>query len=84
MPQPLKADERKVIGGKFKAVRRRQRCWLAELARELGCSINTIRWHEMGIRMMRADMIIAAAKAMRVQPAELLPTNDEVTDESHA
>jgi transcriptional regulator with XRE-family HTH domain len=42
------------------------------LSRALNCSVNTIRWHEAGARMMRADMIVRAAAVMGVTPDELL------------
>lgn len=67
-----KGEVERALGERFKAVRRRQKCWLAELSKALDCSVNTIRWHEAGARMMRADMIVRAAAAMGVQPDELV------------
>lgn len=61
------------LGAQFRTVRRRQKVWLKELSRRLECSVNTIRWHEAGARMMRADMLVRAAEVIGVQPQELMP-----------
>lgn len=61
------------LGAQFRTVRRRQKVWLKELSRRLDCSVNTIRWHEAGARMMRADMLVRAAEIIGVQPQELMP-----------
>lgn len=67
-----KGDVERALGARFREVRRRQKCWLMNLSRALNCSVNTIRWHEAGARMMRADMIVRAAAVMGVSPDELL------------
>jgi transcriptional regulator with XRE-family HTH domain len=67
-----KGETERALGAQFRAVRRRQKCWLLDLSSALKCSVNTIRWHEAGARMMRADMIVRAATVMGVSPDELL------------
>jgi transcriptional regulator with XRE-family HTH domain len=67
-----RGEVERALGERFRAVRRRQKCWLADLSKALDCSINTIRWHEAGARMMRADMIVRAAAFMGVEPDELV------------
>lgn len=65
------------LGAQFRSVRRRQRVWLKELSRRLDCSVNTIRWHEAGARMMRADMLVRAAEIIGVPPQELMPPTNQ-------
>lgn len=61
------------LGEQFRVVRRRQKVWLKDLSNRLDCSVNTIRWHEAGARMMRADMLVRAAEIIGVPPQELMP-----------
>lgn len=75
-PQP-KGEMEAALGEQFRTVRRRQKVWLRDLAEKLGCSVNTIRWHEAGARMMRADMLAQAAEIMGVQPQELVQTTKD-------
>ena len=70
-PMP-KGDLQARLGERFRAVRRARGVWLRDMAQALKCSVNTIRWHEAGARMMRADMIVRAAAIMGVSPDELL------------
>ncbi len=67
-----RGDIEAALGEKFRTVRRRQRVWLKDLAKSLNCSVNTIRWHEAGARMMRADMMVRAAEVIGVMPEELM------------
>jgi transcriptional regulator with XRE-family HTH domain len=60
------------LGERFRVERKRADVRLRELAETLGVSINTIRWHEYGARMMRADLIVRAAGRMGVEPGVLL------------
>ncbi|CAB4130394.1 HTH_XRE domain containing protein [uncultured Caudovirales phage] len=60
------------MGALFRAERRRNRVWLKDMAKALGVSVNTIRWHENGARMMRSDLLVRAAEIMGVDPAILL------------
>ena len=60
------------LGQRFREVRKRQKVTLIDLSKHLGCSINTVRWHEAGARMLRADDIVRCAEFMRVDPFELV------------
>lgn len=71
IPTP-KGDFHAALGERFKAVRRGRKVWLRDLAKELGVSVNTIRWHESGARMLRVDLLVKAADHMGVEPGELL------------
>lgn len=62
------------LGEKFRVVRRQHKVWLKDLAQHLGCSVNTVRWHEAGARMMRADMLVKAADFIGVPPGQLMTT----------
>lgn len=76
--RPTAIGEREAaIGALMRAARKRQRVGLRPLAEHLQCSINTIRWHEAGARMMRADMLSRAADFIGVPPAELIGGNQE-------
>lgn len=75
-PQP-KGEVEIALGEQFRTVRRRQRVWLRDLAAKLDCSVNTLRWHEAGARMMRAEMIVKAAEFMGVPPEELIQFRSE-------
>ena len=66
------SPENAALGACFKSVRRRQKVWLRPLAEAMGCSVNTIRWHEAGDRMMRLDEVIKAASIMGVDASELM------------
>jgi transcriptional regulator with XRE-family HTH domain len=72
-PTP-KGDIEVALGEQFRSVRRRQKVWLRDLALKLDCSVNTVRWHEAGARMMRADVLVRAAELMGVPPEELMQT----------
>ena len=61
------------IGARFREIRKICKVSLKPLAEHLECSVNTVRWHEAGARMMRADLIVRAAQFMKVNPQELLP-----------
>lgn len=61
------------IGARFREIRKSCKVSLKPLAEHLECSVNTVRWHEAGARMMRADLIVRAAQFMKVNPQELLP-----------
>lgn len=61
------------IGARFREIRKSCKASLKPLAEHLECSVNTVRWHEAGARMMRADLIVRAAQFMKVNPQELLP-----------
>ena len=64
------------IGENFRLVRRSRKVWLTTLAEALGVSVNTIRWHEAGVRSMRSDLIVRAAEVIGVPAAELLQSTE--------
>lgn len=68
-----RGDIEAALGAQFRDVRRRQKVWLKELSRSLGCSVNSIRWHEAGARSMRVEMLVRAAQVIGVHPRELIP-----------
>lgn len=67
------------LGQRFRVTRERQKVTLKDLARELDVSVNMIRWHEAGDRMMRAEVLLKAAQIMGVPAGELMeiPTESE-------
>lgn len=70
--RPVPAGEVEVaLGRRFREVRKRQNVRLVDVATSLGCSINTVRWHEAGARMLRTDDLVRCAVIMGVDPAEL-------------
>lgn len=70
--KPVPAGEvEQALGRRFREVRKRQKVRLLDLSQALGCSINTVRWHEAGARMLRTDDLIRCAGVMGVDPAEL-------------
>ena len=71
------SPENAALGSRFREVRRRQKVYLRPLADALGCSLNTVRWHEAGARMLRLDQVVQAAGIMGVDAAELLPPRQE-------
>lgn len=76
--KPVPADElTKSIGEIFKEKRKSAKVSLDRMAASLGCSINTVRWHEAGARMLRADQIFTAAKVIGCEPRELLPEGEK-------
>lgn len=73
MPQ-ARGEFEAALGARFREVRKRQKVWLVPLAKALGCSVNTIRWHEYGARMLRADLLVRAAEFMNVPHEDLIGT----------
>lgn len=71
IPTP-KGELQRHLGERFRAVRTQRGVWLRDLAAALRCSINTIRWHENGARMFRADTLVLAAQHMNVSPSLLI------------
>lgn len=67
------SPENAALGARFREVRRAHKVYLRPLAEAMGCSLNKIRWHEAGHRMLRLDEVVQAAKVIGVAPAELLP-----------
>lgn len=76
--KPVPAGDVEVaLGRRFREVRKRQKVRLTDLAEGLGCSINTVRWHEAGARMLRTDDLVRCATIMGVEPAELTVSPQE-------
>lgn len=67
-----KGELETALGAQFRETRRANHVWLRELSRQLGVSVNTVRWHEAGARMMRADLIVRAAEIIGVSASELV------------
>ena len=79
VPVP-KGEADEAIGQRLRYERRAKGVWLRDLARELGVSVNTIRWHEAGARLMRLDLVVRAAQVIGIHPAKLItdePTQPE-------
>jgi transcriptional regulator with XRE-family HTH domain len=74
-PEPRGAVEA-ALGARFRLMRRQQKVSLLAVAQGLGCSINTVRWHEAGARMLRTDDLVRAALIIGVDPAELTRTEE--------
>lgn len=69
------------LGAHFRKLRKERKFSLVALAAAMKCSVNTIRWHEAGARLMRFDDVVRAAEVIGVAPDRLLPTNPEATKE---
>lgn len=74
-PKPKNAFA-KSLGARLRVEREAQGITLGDLASALGVAINTVRWHEAGSRLMRADELAAAAKWLRLDPPSLLVPHD--------
>lgn len=80
-----KGQTERLLGERFRSVRRSRKVWLLDLSKALNVSVNTIRWHEAGARMMRSDLIVRAAEVLNVTPDDLLLIEGGVhqTGDSH-
>lgn len=67
-----KGDLQTALGAQFRETRRAKHVWLRDLSKQLGVSVNTVRWHEAGARMMRADLIVRAAEIIGVRASDLV------------
>lgn len=65
------------LGARFRAIREGKKIFLRDMARRMGVCINTIRWHEAGARMMRADDLVEAARVLQVEPCALIAQEQE-------
>lgn len=75
MTDDLGRDERAVrLGTVFRAYRKRRKITLREMSSLMDLSINTIRLHEAGTRLLRLPEIWNAAAILRVKPKALLNT----------
>lgn len=64
------------IGAAFKAARKARGVTLEQMAKALETTINSVRWHEAGATLFRADKIARAAEFLLCDPAELLGDGD--------
>ena len=66
------------LGAHFRMIRKQRKVSLIALAEGLNCSINTIRWHEAGSRMLRLDDVVRAAELLGVSHEKILnlPTQE--------
>ncbi len=72
--KPIPLGKKEADAGKrLRELRRSLKISQATMATELGCSINTLRWHEGGARIFRADRLGKAAKILSCRIEELLP-----------
>jgi len=72
-----RSDLEERLGAQFRNERKRNRVLLRDLAKALGVSVNTVRWHEYGARLMRADLIVRSAQIIGVDPCALIDTRQE-------
>jgi transcriptional regulator with XRE-family HTH domain len=69
------------IGARFRKVRKGRKVSLRTLADRLQVSINTVRWHEAGARMMRVDDVAKAAEIIGVSLSHILRHHIKKEDE---
>lgn len=70
---PVAASEIEAhLGRRFRAVRVAHEVTQDEIAKGLGRSINTVRWHEAGARSLRANEIVIAAELIGCAPEDLV------------
>lgn len=60
------------LGDAFRAMRKARGLSLTDMAKALQCSINTVRWHEAGATLFRADMMERAAGHLQCTVDELM------------
>jgi len=73
------------IGKLFRSVREERGFTLQRLSDEMERRMNVIRFHEAGVRLMRADDLTRAALAMGVAPRSLLLAQGDAAEaEGHA
>lgn len=83
-PTP-KGDLQVRLGARFRAARQSKGVTLRDMAQALRCSVNTLRWHESGARMFRADTISEAAEFLGVDPSALMQDGpDDLTEAAEA
>ena len=71
---------KKRLGKHFRHYREAANITLRDMARRMGMSINTIRWHEAGIRLLRVHDLWKASNILGVTPDRLLdPKIDPTT-----
>lgn len=71
-PVQLGADERAALGANFRAYRKFRRMTTRAFCEKAGICLTTLRVHEKGERMLRADQIVAASTILGISVARLL------------
>lgn len=70
------------LGILFRRARKASGKTIAQTAKALACSINPIRWHESGTRMLRLDDVARAAALFGCDIAMIVKDNSAETDAS--
>lgn len=83
IPAP-KGELEAALGAQFRETRRGREIWLRDLSKKLGVSVNTVRWHEAGARMMRTDLVVRAAAIIGVSPSQLIELPAEAAETERA
>jgi len=60
------------LGDAFRAMRKARGLSLTDMAKALQCSINTVRWHEAGATLFRADVLERAAACLSCSVDDLM------------
>lgn len=71
-----KSDVARALGARLRIEREAQGLNLHDLAQGAGVSINTIRWHEAGSRMLRADDLVSIAVLLNMDAQALMVPHD--------
>ena len=71
-PDPIDVE----VGINLRRIRKQRGVSQSEMGRSLGITFQQIQKYEKGTNRISASMLVRAAKAMGVQPADLLPTTD--------
>ena len=75
MTKSMDGDEKAIrLGAIFRAQRRQAGLTLNQMAERMELSINTIRHHEAGTRLLRVTQMWRAAEILGCTPAKLLNT----------
>lgn len=85
MTKPIPGNKDQVaLGAVFRAKRSEAGVTQEQIKAALGCSINTVRWHEAGARSLRADQLVTAARVMRCDPKDLMVEGESDDDGPNA
>lgn len=68
----------RLIGARFREVRREAGISLEQMASEMNRVINWLRNHEQGAHIMRMEDAVLAASILNVSPADLFPSLEGV------
>lgn len=72
-----RGDLEVALGRRFRSVRRASGVRQIDVAKRLGLSINTVRWHEAGARLLRVDELMRAAEIIGCDPVNLISLGPE-------